>query len=60
VASLALDRPLVLGEFPTVNSQHSAGAIVRTARNAGYGGAWCWSALAEDEFTAGSLPILRV
>ena len=60
IESLALDRPVVLGEFPTVNSRHSVGEILRIARTAGYGGAWCWSANAADEFTAGSLPILRV
>ena len=60
ISSLDLDRPLVLGEFPTVNSKLSVGEIIRTSRAAGYGGAWCWSALAEDKFSAGSLPILRV
>ena len=60
IPSLGLDRPVVLGEFPTVNSRHSVGEILRVARTAGYAGAWCWSVMADDKFTAGSLPILRV
>jgi hypothetical protein len=49
VAGLALDRPLILGEFPTRGSRWPPGAILETARRAGYAGAMAWSALAEDE-----------
>ena len=49
VASLGLDRPVILGEFPTRGSLRSPEDIVRTARKAGYAGALAWSALAGDE-----------
>ena len=48
VPSLGLDRPLLLGEFPTRGSRRSPGEIVRIARRAGYAGALAWSAMAED------------
>ena len=49
VASLGLDRPLVLGEFPTRGSRLAPGEILDMARQAGYAGALAWSALAGDE-----------
>ncbi len=49
VAALGLDRPVILGEFPTRGSLRSPEDIVRTAREAGYAGALAWSALAGDE-----------
>jgi hypothetical protein len=49
VASLGLDRPLLLGEFPTRGSSRRPGAIVQAARRAGYAGALAWSVLADDE-----------
>jgi hypothetical protein len=49
VASLGLDRPLVLGEFPTRGSSRTPGEILEMARQAGYAGALAWSALAGDE-----------
>jgi hypothetical protein len=49
VAEMGLDRPAVLGEFPTRGSSRSVGAILSAARDAGYAGAWAWSALADDE-----------
>ena len=49
VRDLGLDRPLILGEFPTRGSRWSPAAIVETARQAGYAGALAWSALADDE-----------
>lgn len=48
VAALGLDRPLVLGEFPTRASRRSPENILQTARQAGYSGALAWSALAAD------------
>lgn len=49
VAELGLDRPVVLGEFPTRGSRRAPADIVRSAREAGYAGALAWSALANDE-----------
>jgi hypothetical protein len=49
VASLGLDRPVVLGEFPTRGSRRTPGEILDLARQAGYAGALAWSALAGDE-----------
>ncbi|MBP1634882.1 MAG: Endo-beta-mannanase [Acidobacteria bacterium] len=46
-----LDRPLLLGEFPTSNSALSAADLVATAREAGYSGALAWSAAATDAFS---------
>ena len=48
VATLGLDRPLLLGEFPTRGSARAPGAIVEAARRAGYSGALAWSLLADD------------
>lgn len=48
VDSLRLDRPVLLGEFPTRGSRRSPSDIVATARKAGYAGALAWSMLAED------------
>jgi hypothetical protein len=45
---LGLDRPCVLGEFPTRGSRLAPRAIVETARRNGYAGAWAWSLLAQD------------
>lgn len=46
-----LDRPLLLGEFPTAGSRLSPAALVAAAREAGYSGALAWSARALDEFS---------
>ena len=54
VASLGLDRPLILGEFPTRGSRRSPAEILEAARQAGYAGALAWSALADDEASGGS------
>jgi hypothetical protein len=51
VSELGLDRPLLLGEFPTRNSDRSPESIVATARDSGYCGAIAWSLLAEDVFS---------
>ncbi len=51
VSELGLDRPLLLGEFPTKNSARQAHAIVSTSKKSGYCGALAWSLLAEDEFS---------
>jgi len=49
LVNIGLDRPVILGEFPTRGSLRSPEEIVRTARRAGYAGALAWSALAGDE-----------
>ena len=49
VAAFALDRPVLLGEFPTRGSRCSAGEILATARGTGYAGALGWPAAADDE-----------
>jgi hypothetical protein len=54
VASLGLDRPLILGEFPTRGSRWSPAEILEAARQAGYAGALAWSALADDEASDGN------
>ena len=51
VEALALDRPVVLGEFPTRGSRRSPEAIVDAARAAGYAGSWFWSVQAGDAAT---------
>lgn len=51
VADLRLDRPLLLGEYPTKGSQRRASAIVETARQAGWAAALAWSVLAQDGAT---------
>jgi hypothetical protein len=48
VAKLGLDRPIILGEFPTRGSSRSPAEILEAARGAGYAGALAWSALADD------------
>jgi hypothetical protein len=54
VATLGLDRPLLLGEFPTRGSSLPPRAILEIAREAGYSGALAWSALASDRATDSS------
>ena len=49
VASFGLDRPVVLGEFPTKGSRLAASQILDAARRSGYAGALAWSLLADDE-----------
>jgi hypothetical protein len=49
VANLGLDRPVLLGEFPTRGSRRAPGEILDMARQAGYAGALAWSALAGDD-----------
>lgn len=48
VGLFGLDRPIVLGEFPTRGSRWSAGEIVEHARRSGYAGTWAWSWAAGD------------
>lgn len=48
VAELGFDRPVLLGEFPTLGSHRSMPAILDAAHAAGYAGAFYWSAFADD------------
>jgi hypothetical protein len=48
VATLGLDGPVLLGEFPTIRSARPPGAIVDAARRGGYAGALAWSLLSAD------------
>ena len=48
VPTLKVDRPVLLGEFPTKGSSRTTATIRRMARTAGYAAAWPWSVLAED------------
>jgi hypothetical protein len=51
VEALGLDRPLLLGEFPTRGASVPPRVILQMAREAGYAGALAWSALAADRAT---------
>jgi len=52
VPSLRLDRPCMLGEYPTRGSRLTPSGIVEKARRSGYAGAWAWSLLAQDGASA--------
>ena len=54
VTDLGLDRPLILGEFPTKGSRWAPDELLGIARQAGYAGALAWSALADDEASDGN------
>lgn len=51
VATLGLDRPLILGEFPTRGSRRMPAEIIEIARRNEYAGALAWSALSDDQAT---------
>jgi hypothetical protein len=51
VHSLGFDRPVMLGEFPTLGSQRSIPNILDVAHAAGYASAFYWSAHAGDRAT---------
>ena len=48
VREMNLDRPVVLGEFPTRGSRFTTDEILRISSQAGYSGAWFWSINGED------------
>jgi hypothetical protein len=48
-SSLGVDRPLLLGEFPTSGSRLSPVEILESARRNGFAGALAWSVLGNDE-----------
>jgi len=51
VRDLGLDRPVLLGEFPSRVSPLEVRRILDTARTAGYSGGFFWSILADDSAT---------
>ena len=51
VRDLGLDRPVLLGEFPSRVSPLEVRRILDTARSAGYSGGFFWSILADDSAT---------
>jgi hypothetical protein len=51
VRDLGLDRPVLLGEFPSRLSPLEVRRILDTARAAGYAGGFFWSVLAGDAAT---------
>jgi hypothetical protein len=53
VREMTLDRPVVLGEFPTRGSRFTTDEILRIASQAGYSGAGFWSVNADDEASDG-------
>lgn len=54
VKDLKLDKPLVLGEFPSKGSKKEPGAILDIAKQAGYSGGFAWSAGATDSASDGA------
>jgi hypothetical protein len=48
VGGLGLDRPLILGEFPTRGSARTPVQIMEAARQSGYAAAFAWSVMAGD------------
>lgn len=55
VIDWAAGVPALLGEFPTRGSAHGASALARAARDAGFDGAFAWSALSADEASDGDV-----
>ena len=53
VAAFDLNRPVVLGEFPTGGPARPPAEMLETARTAGYAGALFWSVASGDEATYG-------
>jgi hypothetical protein len=45
---LSLDRPVIIGEFPTTNTQHDIAIYLDAIANNGYAGVWPWSLRAGD------------
>lgn len=54
VSRWGLERPVLLGEFPTRGSRRTPDAIVSAARRAGFAGALAWSLRADDESSGGA------
>lgn len=51
VGQYRVDRPVLLGEFPTRGSARAHDDIRQVSAAAGYAAAWPWSVLATDAFT---------
>jgi hypothetical protein len=50
-ASLGLDKPCILGEFPTKGAKFSVDTYLGTMRGDGFAGAFAWSLRATDNYT---------
>jgi hypothetical protein len=48
---LGLDKPCIIGEVPTANTQHSIRRYLRVAQEQGYHGVLAWSLRASDAFS---------
>ena len=48
---LHLDKPCILGEFPTKGSKRGVDVYLDAARRDGLAGAFAWSLRATDEYT---------
>jgi hypothetical protein len=57
VSGFCLDRPVLLGEFPTRGSSRPPAAILQAAQASGYAGALAWSAVQQD--SASNAPALE-
>jgi hypothetical protein len=60
VSRLGLDRPVLLGEFPTRGSAFTAFELLQAARQGGYAGAFAWSVLADDRASNGDAGVSAV
>ena len=58
--SPALQKPVMLGEFPTKQSRYSADDFIAMSQRGGYFAALPWSALATDVFSAGATDLERL
>jgi hypothetical protein len=54
-ATYALDAPLWLGEFPTLQSSQAPVDILSAVEHAGYAGAFAWSHGSQDAFSSASV-----
>ncbi len=50
-SDLRLDKPVIVGEFPSKGSIHTLTEFLDTFLNKGYSGAWAWSYGASDELS---------
>jgi len=57
VAELGFDKPVILGEFPTLGSRRSMSEILDVAHASGYSAAFYWSACASDAASDGDAAI---
>jgi hypothetical protein len=51
ISSLHLDKPTLLGEFPTAHSKRTVTGYLDLAHKDGYAGAFAWSYRASDRYS---------